>query len=75
MNVMPARAHNIDKFFLLSVLLLTGFGFVIFLSASLGLLAQEDVSFKNVALKQTISLGLGLVAFYVKARSYPQAML
>ena len=62
---MPARAHNIDKFFLLSVLLLTGFGFVIFLSASLGLLAQEDVSFKNVALKQAISLGLGLVAFYI----------
>ena len=62
---MSSRARHIDRFFLLSVLALTGFGFVIFLSASLGLLAQENVSFMNVALKQTISLALGLGAFFI----------
>jgi cell division protein FtsW len=62
---MATRTRHIDRFFLISVLLLTGFGFVIFLSASLGLLAQENVSFKGVAMKQTISLGIGLVAFFL----------
>jgi cell division protein FtsW len=65
---MPAKSRHIDRFFLLSVLALTGFGFVIFLSASLGLLAQENVNFANVALKQTISLALGLAAFFIFSR-------
>ena len=60
----PAR-RKIDRFFLISVGVLTAFGFVIFLSASLGLLAQNGASFGTVAMKQAISLGLGLVAFYV----------
>ncbi|MES2216553.1 MAG: putative peptidoglycan glycosyltransferase FtsW [Patescibacteria group bacterium] len=62
---MASRTKHIDRFFLFSVLALTGFGFVIFLSASLGLLAQGNVSFSSVALKQVISLSLGLVAFFV----------
>jgi cell division protein FtsW len=41
------------------------FGFVIFLSASLGLLAQNGASFTSVALKQSISLVIGLVLFFV----------
>ncbi len=65
---MHAKPRHIDRFFLLSVLALTGFGFVIFLSASLGLLAQEDTNFTRVALKQTISLGIGLVAFFIFSR-------
>jgi cell division protein FtsW len=64
MDSMAARTRHIDRFFLISVLLITGFGFVIFLSASLGLLAQENVSFKSIALKQTISLVIGFAAFF-----------
>jgi cell division protein FtsW len=46
-------------------LALTFSGFIIFLSASLGLLVQDGASFGLVALKQTISLALGLIAFFI----------
>ncbi|MEK7641554.1 MAG: putative peptidoglycan glycosyltransferase FtsW [Patescibacteria group bacterium] len=59
----PATA-KIDRFFLISVAALTIAGFVIFLSASLGLLAQDDISFSSVALKQGISLMIGIAAFW-----------
>ncbi|MDQ2932935.1 MAG: putative lipid II flippase FtsW [bacterium] len=59
---------KIDKFFLISVGVLTCVGFVIFLSASLGLLAENGSNFNTIALKQTISLGIGLVAFYIFSR-------
>ena len=62
------HSHNsrpIDRFFLFSVSILTVVGFVIFLSASLGLLAQEGVSFSSVALKQSVSLVIGIMAFFV----------
>jgi cell division protein FtsW len=61
----PHTKRPIDRFFLLSVSVLTIVGFIIFLSASLGLLAQDGVSFSSVALKQSISLVLGIVAFFV----------
>ena len=56
---------KIDRFFLISVLVLTLFGFIIFLSASLGLLAQNGASFGTVAAKQALSLVIGFAAFYV----------
>jgi len=59
---MSSRQH-IDKFFLASTAVLTLFGFTIFLSASLGLLAQNGASFGTVAVKQLISLGIGIGAF------------
>ena len=63
---MASRSNTkIDGFFLTMVSLLTICGFVIFLSASLGLLAQNGVSFGSIALKQTISLALGIIAFIV----------
>lgn len=58
----------IDKFFLLSVSALTIVGFIVFLSASLGLLAQDGASFGTVALKQTISLVIGIGAFFAFAK-------
>ncbi len=64
----PTSVKPIDRFFLFSVVTLTGGGFVIFLSASLGLLAQDGVSFSLVALKQAISLVIGVVAFFVFSR-------
>ena len=41
---MSSRSAHIDRFFLLSTIALAGAGFVIFLSASLGLLAQGGVT-------------------------------
>jgi cell division protein FtsW len=62
---MSRGSRKIDRFFLITTVLLTVFGFIIFLSASLGLLTQSSSSFASIALKQTISLGLGIVCFYV----------
>ncbi len=62
---MASRGNKIDGFFLAMVSLLTFSGFIIFLSASLGLLAQSSVSFGSMAMKQAISLVLGIIAFYV----------
>ncbi len=61
----PLNKRPIDRFFLLSVSTLTIVGFIVFLSASLGLLAQDGVSFSTVALKQGISLVIGIVAFII----------
>lgn len=62
---MTTSGKHIDRFFLISVSILTLSGFVIFLSASLGLLAQKGLNFETVALKQSISLLIGILAFFV----------
>lgn len=63
---MSARnTHKIDGFFLTIVCVLTGLGFIIFLSASLGLLAQNSTSFASIAAKQGISLIIGIAAFFI----------
>ena len=62
---MFSQAKKIDRFFLISIIVLTVAGFVIFLSASLGLLTQNGVSFTTIALKQLASLGLGVAAFFI----------
>ena len=62
---MSHSSNKIDRFFLISVIVLTAAGFIIFLSASLGLLAQSGANFGTVAAKQGISLGLGVVCFYL----------
>ena len=63
--MMAAHASKIDRFFLISIGVLTFAGFIIFLSASLGLLTQNGVSFSTVAIKQIASLAIGVGAFYV----------
>ena len=60
--------NHIDRFFFWSVIALTAAGFVIFLSASLGLLAQNGASFGTIALKQTIGLGIGIGFFFIFSR-------
>ena len=65
---MSFHSPHIDRFFLLSTIALTVAGFVIFLSASLGLLAQNGASFGSVAVKQVISLFGGIVLFYLFSR-------
>src|SRR4051812_48279705 len=64
---MSARMR-IDRLFLFSTAALAIAGFVIFLSASLGLLAGSGASFSTVALKQAVSLLVGGAAFYLFSR-------
>ena len=59
------KSLKIDKIFLISIILLTVAGFFVFSSASLGLLARDGASFQSVALKQTISLIIGALAFFL----------
>ena len=55
-----------DKIFLASVAALSVVGFIIFLSASMGLLARDGATFEIVALKQLIlGLGLGTIGLIV----------
>ncbi len=64
---MSARPR-IDRLFLFSTAALAVAGFVIFLSASLGLLSGSGASFGSVALKQAASLVMGGIAFYIFSR-------
>jgi cell division protein FtsW len=63
------KRERIDIPLLVSIILLAGGGFLIFLSASLGLLARDSVYFGSIAFKQ-VFFGLvpGLVALYVFSR-------
>ena len=63
--MMSPLPRKIDRLFLISVFVLTLAGFIIFLSASLGLLAQDGASFGMVATKQGISLVLGIIGFFI----------
>ncbi len=65
---MSHSRSKIDRFFLISVITLTVAGFVIFLSASLGLLVQSGASFGTVAAKQAVSLLIGIVFFFIFSR-------
>jgi cell division protein FtsW len=65
---MSSNRTKIDRFFLFSTIALTVAGFVIFLSASLGLLAQNGASFGGVAVKQVISLVIGVGLFFAFSR-------
>ncbi|MEK7579072.1 MAG: putative peptidoglycan glycosyltransferase FtsW [Patescibacteria group bacterium] len=59
---------RIDKTFLTLTLILTGAGFFIFISASLGLLARETGHFSSIAVNQGVSLVIGLVLLYFTSR-------
>lgn len=62
---MSSTHQKIDRLFFISVGILTLAGFIVFLSASLGLLAQNGASFGTVAAKQAISLVIGIMFFYI----------
>lgn len=66
---MRNKTLPVDKIFLSIVGILFVFGFFVFLSASLGLLAREGEIFSKVALKQLFfGLVLGLPALYIGMR-------
>ncbi len=60
--------RHIDKVFLVAVTLLTVAGFLVFSSASLGLLARDGVSFQSVALNQTLGLVIGALGFFIMSK-------
>jgi len=63
---------KVDKVFLIVTILLLFAGFLIFSSASMGLLAREGASFSNVALKQIIVgfIGGGIAAYILSMVPY-----
>jgi cell division protein FtsW len=66
------RKIAVDKLFLLLSVLLTTFGFIIFTSASLGLLARDGATFSRVVTSQLL-LGIlfgGIVAFIITRLDY-----
>ncbi len=63
-----AVGPRIDRLFLFSTAALALAGFVIFLSASLGLLAGSNANFGTVAFKQGLSLLMGGAAFFIFSR-------
>lgn len=63
------RLRRVDRTLLILTLLLAGFGFVIFISASLGLLTRTGARFEMVALKQLVFgllLGFAACAFFAR---------
>lgn len=63
---------KIDRPFLVTVVALVIFGFVIFSSASLGLVARDSARYSSVALTQLISLAIGAIACFVISRINPK---
>lgn len=59
---------RIDRVFLISIMLLTGIGFLIFMSASMGLLLRNESVYSLVAIKQFIGLIIGCVAFFIMSK-------
>ncbi|MCR4310949.1 MAG: putative lipid II flippase FtsW [Candidatus Taylorbacteria bacterium] len=60
-----ARGKTVDSLFLTIVVILLGVGMLIFISASLGLLAHATgATFSSVVLKQILAVGLGCLIAY-----------
>jgi cell division protein FtsW len=59
---------KVDKFFLYTIIILLGLGYVSFISASFGVLAKSSSKFWNMMISQTIGLLLGAVLMYVFSR-------
>ncbi|HEV7701822.1 MAG TPA: putative lipid II flippase FtsW [Candidatus Paceibacterota bacterium] len=60
------KSQKIDRFFLITLLLIVALGIVMFISASLGLLVKSPSIFYSVLFNQLVlGLGLGLIGMYV----------
>lgn len=62
---------NVDRLFLTVTAILVAFGFFIFASASLGLLAKEGGRFSGIFINQLVSLGIGVLFFLIVVRIKP----
>ena len=66
------KKHSVDKYLFFNILALVVFGIVIFLSASLGLLAKEGAQYSSVALNQIVYglIGGGIVSYIASKIPY-----
>jgi cell division protein FtsW len=63
---MPANKKNTDKIFLATVIILLITGFVIFISASMGILAKDSTQFTSVLFKQVFfGIVLGSLSCFI----------
>ncbi|MFH1454950.1 MAG: putative peptidoglycan glycosyltransferase FtsW [bacterium] len=63
---MSSNEKNIDKIFLGTVIILLIVGFVIFISASMSILAKDSIQFASITLKQIFfGIILGLIACFI----------
>src|SRR3989338_9844392 len=62
------RAKQVDKVLLVIVAILLLAGFLIFTSASLGLIARSGAKFSSIALNQFLSIILGISVAYVVSK-------
>lgn len=69
MSIKASHGTHIDRPLLISIFGLVIAGFLVFVSASLGLLARDTAQFGSVAMNQSISLGLGLILFWIMSRT------
>jgi len=61
-----SQSKSIDKVFLATVLVLVFFGFTVFISASMGILAKDSAQFASITFRQAFfGLLLGLIACFV----------
>ncbi len=61
--------RRVDFWFLIALIVITGAGFLIFVSASLGLLARDGASFTSVAFSQTfLGLFMGTIACIIASK-------
>lgn len=59
------KEKKVDKFFLIIIFILLTIGVAVFVSASLGVFAKNEILFKSVLFNQLVlGLGLGLIAMY-----------
>lgn len=64
-----SKQKPVDKFLLITVLILGGVGMAMFISASLGVLAKNQKIFYPVLFSQLVlGLGLGLLGMYITSR-------
>ncbi len=66
---MSRSEHTIDSWLLGIFIALVASGFFIFLSASVGLIAREGVTFGSVAFTRLVAILLGSVAAYILSRT------
>lgn len=60
------QSKSVDKVLLITVLILVCFGFILFVSASMGILAKDSAQFASVAFKQSFfGLLLGLISCFI----------
>lgn len=69
MSSIKAKIQRVDRLFLVLVILTVFFGFLLFLSASLGLHARDDgADFSSVVRSQVIGMAMGFLGMFIATK-------